>query len=84
MKNIIPSLFLILLTLSLKAQDQKIQVAAKPSEQKEIAADKQLRKTIQQKQLSAAPERIADKPLNAGKDEKNKTTKCCKKKTAKT
>lgn len=60
---------------------------AKPAEQKEIIANDHLRKELEQKQLLASPERIADslssKPAIKGTGKKHKRThkKDCLKKS---
>jgi hypothetical protein len=68
----------ILLSMYASAQVSKPGASARPSEQKEITADNHLKKSIQQNQLSAPPERIAESPLQAAtnKDVKKKKRKC--------
>jgi hypothetical protein len=85
MKNLIPIFIIALLSLSVSAQDAKKASTARPSEQKEITADNHLKRTIQQKQLSSAPERIADtaSQTEIRKDVRKKKRKCCTKSSSK-
>jgi hypothetical protein len=85
MKNLIPIFTFVLLSVSTSAQDVKKVSSARPSEQKEISADNHLKKTIQQKQLSSAPERIADSASQTAirKDVRKKKRKCCTKSSSK-
>jgi hypothetical protein len=78
MKNLILIFTFVLLSVSVSAQDAKKASSARPSEQKEISADNHLKRTIQQKQLSSAPERIADtaSQTETRKDVKRKKRSC--------
>lgn len=58
------------------AQTPKDSLPAKVSEQKEIKATNHLRKEMEQKQLSAQPERIADTASRFQSTDKRKTKKC--------
>jgi hypothetical protein len=86
MKNLFSTFIFILLSLSVTAQESKPGASARPSEQKEINADNHLKKSIQQKQLSAPPERIADTSSQQANKKlalKKKKKKCCTKNTSK-
>jgi len=85
MKIILPTLLLAMFSLSVTAQDVKSKVSARPSERQEIAADNRLKKSIQQKQLSAPPTRISDAATtsNTGKKVNSKKSSCCIKKKPK-
>jgi hypothetical protein len=66
-----------MLSLCVTAQESKPGASARPAEQKEIAADNHLKRSIQQKQLVASPERIADSSqIPMRKDVKKKKGKC--------
>lgn len=70
--------FLTLFTLSssvMYAQTSKNSSPAKPSEQKEIKATNHLRKELEQKQLTASPERIAETTTSLRSTDKRKNKK---------
>lgn len=58
------------------AQTPKESVPAKVSEQKEIKATDHLRKEIEQRQLTAPPERIAETTASSQSADKPKNKKC--------
>ena len=57
------------------AQTNQKQLPGKPSEQKEIKADKHLEKQLQQKQLSEKPESLNEQILPKAADDKKSTIK---------
>ncbi len=65
----------IFISSSMHAQTSKDSLPAKSSEQKEIKATNHLKKELEQKQLSAPPERIADTTSLKSTD-KRKYKKC--------
>jgi hypothetical protein len=85
MKNLIPIFIFVLLSVSTSAQDAKKATSARPSEQKEITADNHLKRSLQQKQLTSAPERIADTASQTviSKDVKKKKKTCCTRSSSK-
>lgn len=77
MKKICNFLPLFMLTCSvIHAQSSKDSLPAKSFEQKEIKATNHLKKELEQKQLSAPPERIADTSFLIKKEDKRKKKKC--------
>ncbi|HEX8334569.1 MAG TPA: hypothetical protein VF622_18235 [Segetibacter sp.] len=86
MKTLFSTFAFILISFYATAQASKPGANARPSEQKEIIADNHLKKSIQQKQLSAPPERIADTSSQQANKKfalKKKKKKCCTKNTSK-
>ncbi len=66
----------ILISSTMHAQNPQDSVHAKPSEQKEIKATNRLKKELEQKQLSAPPERIAVTKDDWQHTVKKKNKKC--------
>jgi hypothetical protein len=85
MKTLLSAILVLIVSITANAQTVKPNGSAKPSEEKQIVADNHLKRSIQQKQLSAAPERIADSSSQATvrKDVKKKKRKCGTKPTSK-
>lgn len=69
------SLF-ILTSSAMYAQSPKDSFPARVSEQKEIKATDHLKKELEQKQLTALPERIGDSTINLSTSDKRKNKKC--------
>jgi hypothetical protein len=69
-------LLFIFISSSVCAQSPDDSISAKPFEQKEIKAADHLRKELEQKQLTALPERIADTTTLLQSRHKRNNKKC--------